>query len=121
MKMEYARREPKVDPYNEFTLLSDECLDERENTYAEWITNNILEEDGRPVDNITQAPREAEIDVDNVMEKFRMTSYSKEGHRQLHHDDWASDVESSDESGPSFHGGNEDDNRENDNGKNDQN
>lgn len=46
-----------------------------------------------------------------------MTSSSKEGHRHLHHDDPTSNVESSRESDPSFHGGNEDDNRENDNEK----
>lgn len=31
IEREYARKEPKVDPLDEFTLPGDNCLDEREN------------------------------------------------------------------------------------------
>lgn len=82
-----------------------DCLDERESPYVEWISNNIIEEDGHPVG----------IDVDSVMEEIRMTSSSEDRHRQLHLDDPASDVEYSRESNSSSHGRDEDDDGDNGN------
>lgn len=54
------------------------------------------------------------------MEEIRMTSSSKDGHRQVHHNNPTYDVESSRESGSSSHREDEDDGN-NDNGKNDEN
>lgn len=54
MEREYARRgEPELDLLVEFTLVGDERFDKRENPYAKWIVNNILEEDGGRADYIT--------------------------------------------------------------------
>lgn len=54
MEREYARRgEPELDLLVEFTFVGDERFDERENPYAKWIVNNILEEDSGRADYIT--------------------------------------------------------------------
>lgn len=73
------------------------------------------------LDDITQRAREAEIDVASAMKENKMTSSSKDGHRQLHHDDLVSDVKSSRESDSSSHGGDEDDDEDNNNGEEDEN
>lgn len=48
-------------------MFGDNCIDDREKSYVEWDTNNILKEDDHPVDDIARAAREVGIDVDSVM------------------------------------------------------
>lgn len=48
-------------------MLGDDCLNDSENSYAKSVTNNILEEDGHIVGDITQGVREVRIDVDSVI------------------------------------------------------
>lgn len=59
------------------------CLGCRENTYVEWVVNNILEEDGRRVEDFRRAFQEAGIDVDGATNQFRRSSSSESGQRQL--------------------------------------
>lgn len=91
-------------PLDEFNMLGDNWLDDWENPYTKWVASNILVKDGHLVDDIKQGAREAEIDVDSVMEEFRMSS-SESRNRQLHYDDQAFDVESSCKSGSSSNEG----------------
>lgn len=99
-------------------MLGDDCLDDRENPYAKWVANNVLGEDGQPVDDITQVAREARIGVDGVKEEFRISTSLKSRHRKLHHGDPTFDVESSHENGSSSSGGDDTDHVDNENDEN---
>lgn len=87
-------------------MLDDNCLDGSEKPYTKWVASNIIVKDGHLVDDIKRGAREAEINVDSVMEEFRISS-SEPRKRQLHYDDQAFDVESSHKSGSSSNEGDE--------------
>lgn len=83
MENQFLRREePKA--LDEFELLGDDVLGDRENPFAEWVINYVLEEDDQPVAEIERAAHEAWIDLDDAMDQFRRSSSSQSGLRQLH-------------------------------------